>query len=71
MFYLFLKEIKRKNVSRGGGERDADTESKAGSRLSAGSPMWGLNPRAMRSTPGPKSDAQPTKPPKHPIRMFR
>ena len=31
--YLFLRE--RKNMSRGGGEREGDTESEAGSRLQA------------------------------------
>ena len=39
--YLFLRE----SVSRGGIEREGDTESKGvpGSELSAQSPMWGSN----------------------------
>ena len=31
--YLFLREKERQSVSRGGAEREGDTESKAGSRL--------------------------------------
>ena len=41
--YLFLRNRVRQRVSRGGAEREGDTESEAGSRLelSAQSPMWG------------------------------
>ena len=46
---LFLRERKRMRVSRGGVEREGDTESEAGSRLSAESLMQGLNPQTVRS----------------------
>ena len=36
--YLFLRERERQSVSRGGAEREGDTESEAGSRLPAVSP---------------------------------
>ena len=49
-FFLREREIKRESVSRGyGAERDGDTESKAGSELSAQSPMQGLNSQTVRS----------------------
>ena len=62
--YLFLRE----SVSRGGAERDTHTESKAGSssELSAQSPTQGSNSQSVRSWPEPKSDTQPTEPPRHP-----
>ena len=47
-------------------EREGDTESEAGSTLSARSPMWGSNQRTMRSGPEAKSDAQQTEPPRCP-----
>ena len=55
-------------MSRGGAEREGDTESEAGSRLqlSAQSPTQGSNSRTMISGPELKSDAQPTEPPRHP-----
>ena len=31
--YLFLRETDRQSISRGGAEREGDTESEAGSRL--------------------------------------
>ena len=31
--YLFLRELERQSASRGGAEREANTESEAGSRL--------------------------------------
>ena len=37
-----------------------------GSELSAQSPTQGLNPRTVRSRPEPKSDAEPTEPPRRP-----
>ena len=37
-------------------EREGDTESEAGSRLSVHSPMQGPNPRTVSSWPEPKSD---------------
>ena len=67
--YLFL-ERERENMSRGGAEREGDTESKSnqapGSELSAQSPMWGLNPWTTRSWPELKLDAQLTEPLRHP-----
>ena len=35
MFYSFLRDRERQSVSRGGAEREGDTESEAGSRLRA------------------------------------
>ena len=35
LFILFLRERQKQNVSRGGAEREGDTEPKAGSRLRA------------------------------------
>ena len=46
-------------MSRGGSEREGDTESvkeAPGSKLSAQSLMQGLNPQTVRSWPEPKSD---------------
>ena len=44
--YLFLRERQKQNVSRGGAEREGDTEPEAGSRLGAVStePDVGLKP---------------------------
>ena len=49
MLFTFEKERERQNVSRRGAETDGDTESEAGSKLSAQSPTWGSNSRTMRS----------------------
>ena len=46
---LFIFERQREGVSRGGAEREADTESKAGSKLSAQNLTWGSNPQTARS----------------------
>ena len=35
LVYLFLRDRERQSMSRGGAEREGDTESKAGSRLRA------------------------------------
>ena len=53
-------------MSRGGAEREGDTESEAGSRLGAVStePDAGLELTSLRSRPEQKSDAQPTEPPR-------
>ena len=40
---LFIFERERQSMSRGGAEREGDTKSEAGSKLSAQSPAWGLN----------------------------
>ena len=58
-FYFLMFIFERQSVSRGGAEREGDTESE----LSAQSPTWGSNPRTARSRPEPKSGAQPTEPP--------
>ena len=65
---LFIFYTERQSMSRGGAEREGDTESEAapGSELSAQSPTRGSNPRAARSRPEPKSDAQPAEPPRRP-----
>ena len=47
-------------------EKGRDTESEAGSKLSAQSPTRGSNPQTARSWAKPKSDAQPTEPPRRP-----
>ena len=47
-YFLFF-ERKRASMSRGGAERDGDRGSKAGSVLTASSPVWGLNSWTMRS----------------------
>ena len=50
--------MERDTVREGEGqrEREGDTESKADSRLSTQSLMWGSNPQTMRSWPELKSD---------------
>ena len=57
--FTFESERETERDSRGGAEREGDTDSEAapGSELSAQSPMRGLNPRTVRSCPEPKSDA--------------
>ena len=48
-----------------GRERETQNLKQApGSELSTQSPTRGSNPRAVRSRPEPKSDAQPTEPPR-------
>ena len=66
LFSLFLFFSERQSVSRGVEERERETQNlkqAPGSELSAQSPTWGLNPRAMRSRPELKWDAQPAEPP--------
>ena len=53
----------------GEGQRERETQNlkqAAGSEWSAQSPMRGSNSQAVRSWPEPKSDAQPTEPPRRP-----
>ena len=57
-------------MSGGEAEREGDTESEAGSGPSAQSATRGLNPQTVRSCPEPKSDAQPTEPPRCPTNPF-
>ena len=81
-FFFFLRlnyfwERERESKQgRGGAETKGDTESEAGSRLraisteteqSSLSSTRGSNSRVVRSWPEPKSDAQPTEPPRHPL----
>ena len=56
-------------MSRGGAEREGDMNSKQapGSELSAQSLTRGPNSQTTRSRPEPKSDAQPTEPPRRPL----
>ena len=66
--FIYLWERQRQNASGLGAEREGDTESETGSRLWAVNtePDVGSNPRAVRSWPELKSDAQPTEPPRRP-----
>ena len=64
--FIYFWERKRERMSREGAEREGDRGSEAGSLLTAESPMWGSNPRTVRPWPEPKSDAQPTEPPRRP-----
>ena len=61
---LFLREREGESMSGRGAEREGDRGSEEGSRLTAVSPMWGLNSQTVRSWPKLKLDAQPTGPPK-------
>ena len=65
--YLLLRDRDRAWAGEGQRERETQNVKQApGSELSAQSPMWGLNSRAVRSWPELKSDAQPTEPPRCP-----
>ena len=70
---MFLFIFKRENVcaceraSRGEAGREGDRGSEAGSAQTAASPTRGSNSQAVRSRPEPKSDAQPTEPPRRQI----
>ena len=61
---MFIFE--RERMQAGEGEREGDRVPQAGSALESVSPMWGLNPRTSRSWPEPKSDTEPTEPPRCP-----
>ena len=50
----------------GEAEREGDRRSEAGSALTAESPMRDLNSQTVRLSPEPKSDTQPTEPPRCP-----
>ena len=64
-FYLFLRE--RAWVGERQGERETQNLKQApGAELSAQSPMRGSNSQTVRSRPEPKSDTQPTEPPRRP-----
>ena len=70
---LFVFETERDRAWTGEGQRERETQNPKqapGSELSAQSPTWGSNSRTARSWPEPKSDAQPTEPPRHPWKFF-
>ena len=66
--YLFLRETETECEWVRGRERGRHRiwSRLPGSQLSAQSPTRGSNSRAVRSWPEPKSDAQPTEPPRRP-----
>ena len=69
--YFWERERERQTdrVSRGGAEREGETQNSKqapGSMLSAKRPKRGSNSQTVRSWPEPKSDTQPTEPPRHP-----
>ena len=52
-------------MNEGKAERERETQKQTpGSELSVQSPMLGSNPQTARSQPEPKSDTQPTEPPR-------
>ena len=53
-------------MGKGQREETQNPKQAPGSKLSAQSPMRGLNSETARSWPEPKPDAQPTEPPGHP-----
>ena len=69
--FIYFWERQRQNAS-GLGQRERETQNlkqAPGSELSAQIPTRGSNPRAVRSWPEPKSDAQPTEPSRCPSLM--
>ena len=62
------RERERECVSGARVEREADRGSRVGSVPTAASPMWGLNSQTTTLCPEPKSDFQPTEPPRCPGR---
>ena len=65
------REREREPEQGRGTERETQNKKQApGSELSAQSPTWGSNPRIVRSSPEPKSDAYPTEPPRRPTSCF-
>ena len=58
-------------MSGGGAERETQNPKRApGSEPLAQSPTWGWNSRSVRSGPEPKSNAQPTEPPRRPLPLL-
>ena len=64
--YLFFRERERKGRE---GQKEGDSRYKAGFALTAESLMQGSNSQTERSWPEPKSDAQPTGPPRRPSKV--
>ena len=70
--FLFIFETERDRAWVRKGQRERETQNRKqapGSEPSAQSPMWGSNSQTVRSWSEPKSDAQPTEPPRRP-RIF-
>ena len=66
--YLCVRETDRVWVGEGQRERETQNRKQApGSEPSAQSSIWGSNSQMARPWPEPKSDAQPTEPPRRPI----
>ena len=69
MFIHFLRDRERDKAQAGERQIERETQNRKqtpGSELSAQSPMRGSNSQTARSGPEPKSDAQPTEPPRCP-----
>ena len=65
--FIYFGERETEHEQGRGRERGRQNPKQApGSELSAQSPTRGSNPRTARSRPEPKSDAQPTEPPRRP-----
>ena len=69
--FIYFLDRERQSMSRGGAEREGDTDSEAGSRLWAVSTEPDVGPElrnsgTVRSWPELKSDTQPTEPSRNP-----
>ena len=70
-FIHFLRERETEHEQERGRERETQNLKQApGCALSAQSPTRGSNSQTARSPPEPKSDAQPTEPPRRPYFSF-
>ena len=68
--FIYLRETETEQEQGRGTERGRQNPKQApGSELSAQSLTRGLNSQTVRSWPEPKSDAQPTEPPRRPNRF--
>ena len=68
LMFIFERERDRAQVGEGQRKRETQNLKQApGSELSAQSWMQGSNSQTARSWPEPKSDAQPTEPPRCPL----
>ena len=64
---LFILKARECKWEEGQRQREGKRRSQAGSQPSAWSPTWGSNSRTRRLWPEPKSDTQPTEPPRCPL----
>ena len=67
--FIYFWQRERDRAWAGKGQRERETQNPkqaTGSELSAQSPTRGSNSQTTRSWPEPKSDAQPTEPPRRP-----